>query len=76
VAWRRADAPAGTPAVAEASGIGPVALSSAATTVWVPAGWQWQRLPDHSLLLVRRPAERRGGAAAGAAPQARSLPHV
>lgn len=34
-------------------GDGPTALFAALTTVWVPEGWCWQRLPDDSLLLQR-----------------------
>ncbi len=35
------------------SGDGPASLFAALTTVWVPEGWCWQRLPDDSLLLER-----------------------
>lgn len=36
------------------SGNGPASLFAALTTVWVPEGWGWQRLPDDSLLLERK----------------------
>jgi N-methylhydantoinase A len=35
------------------AGDGPASLFAAMTTVWVPAGWRWQRLADDSLLLQR-----------------------
>lgn len=34
-------------------GDGPKALFAAMTTVWVPQGWRWTRLPDDSLALDR-----------------------
>jgi N-methylhydantoinase A len=34
-------------------GQGPAALFAPLTTVWVPAGWRWQRLADQSCLLER-----------------------
>lgn len=37
-----------------ASGGGPRALFAPMTTVWVPAGWSWQLMPDQALLLEAR----------------------
>jgi N-methylhydantoinase A len=36
-----------------AQGEGPKTLFAALTTVWVPEGWRWTRLPDDSLALDR-----------------------